>query len=278
MARSTTRHSYTWSRAFYRHRWPPSSTGKVEIPVGVERRGAAYLYEAGETFYPLGMAIEQVFLDFGGCIDAPGIHTRTLFWEAFAGTAGLPEREVFQEAYTQADRRMMETGEAKDLGLAAFNRHNASLIAGTLGLPAAAALMAGDLVTARMDGYLDASGRALRELAKSYPLHLISNFTGNLERILEEKRLRSLFESVTESFHAGVSKPAAAIFTIALSRQASAPESCVYVGDNPANDIVPARAAGMRAVLIHEPGKRRECGADGYVSDLRELEALIQSM
>ena len=65
------------------------------------------------------MAIRSLFFDFGGCIDAPGIHTRTLFWDAFRAAGLMPadQREVFQEAYTAADQRMMETGEAKAMGL-----------------------------------------------------------------------------------------------------------------------------------------------------------------
>lgn len=225
------------------------------------------------------MGVKFVFLDFGGCIDAPGIHTRTLFWDAFRAEMNFPaeERARFQEAYTLADKRMMETGEAKALGLREFNRHNARLIAQANAYLPSAGEAAGDRVTRLMDGYLNESREVLTQLAKRVPLAVISNFTGNLEVIMDEFGLRPLFQSVTESFYAGASKPDPAIFRRALATQANEPGACVYVGDNPVNDIAPAKALGMKAVLIHPPGQRRECGADAYVETLRELARWVQS-
>lgn len=224
------------------------------------------------------MAVKFVFLDFGGCIDAPGIHTRTLFWSAFQDEGLLPasDRAQFQEAYTEADQWMMATGEAKAMGLAAFNRHNALLIGTSLGLGLERCAAAGDRVTRLMEGYLAESRAVLEPLSREIPLGIISNFTGNLEVILREFGLRELFESVTESFYAGASKPELKIFHRALATQANAPEHCVYVGDNPVNDIAPAKELGMKAVLIHPPGQRRECGADFYLETLRELPRWIQ--
>jgi len=238
-----------------------------------------YLASGEEAGYPLGM-VKRIFFDFGGCLDAPGIHTRTLFFDSFLaeGLVAAEARAPFQEAYTQADQRMMASGEAKELGLRAFNRWNAALIAGTLSLPGEGATRAADRVTALMEGYLAESRGCLELLRGRYELGVISNFTGNLEVILRESGLRGFFDSVTESFHAGASKPDARIFHAALASQKQPPASCLYVGDNPVNDIAPAKALGLKAVLIHPPGGRRECGADGYLESLRELPSLIQSM
>ncbi|RYZ95679.1 MAG: HAD family hydrolase [Proteobacteria bacterium] len=225
------------------------------------------------------MRVKFIFLDFGGCIDAPGIHTRTLFWDAFRAELGLAaeERTRFQEAYSLADKRMMDSGEAKALGLREFNRHNARLIAKECGYPISDSEKAADRVTRLMDSYLVESREALIELKSLAPLALISNFTGNLPVILEEFSLSELFESVTESFYAGAAKPDLKIFRQALSTTSFAPEDCLYIGDNPVNDIAPAKALGMKAVLIHPPGQRRECGADAYVETLRELARWVQS-
>jgi len=105
---------------------------------------------------------------------------------------------------------------------------------------------------------------------------LISNFTGNLEVILAEHDLSFLFDSVTESFYAGASKPELKIFHAALAKQNFPVSECLYVGDNPVNDIAPAKSLGMQAILIHEPGKKHECGADAYISSLWELSDWIQ--
>jgi HAD superfamily hydrolase (TIGR01549 family) len=223
--------------------------------------------------------LQYLFFDFGGCIDAPGIHTRVLFWDAYTKLNLRPPttREEFQEAYTKADQKMMETGEAKELGLSDFNRHNSRLIAGAIGVPATDADSAADLVSARMNEYIWTSRKSLLSFSTTHTLGLISNFTGNLEVILKEFDLHGLFDSITESYYAGYSKPDARIFRAALTKQSFVSTECLYVGDNPKNDIEPAKALGMRTALIHPPGQRRECGADFYVESLEDLLTLIQT-
>jgi HAD superfamily hydrolase (TIGR01549 family) len=223
--------------------------------------------------------LKRIYFDFGGCLDAPGIHTRTLFWDAFQdeGLVHPDSRAEFQEAYTVADQRMMANGEAASLGLEEFNRHNAKLIAEFGGLDQQKCSKAGDRVTSLMRGYLEQSKAELAPFAENYSLSIISNFTGNLELILKEFGLRNFFSSVTESYYAGASKPDLRIFQTALGKHAERPEECMYVGDNPVNDIAPARQLGMKTALIHPPGKRRDCGASYYVEDLRALFSAIQS-
>ncbi len=224
------------------------------------------------------MDVRYLFFDFGGCIDAPGIHTRVLFWQAFArlGLVDESQKQAFQEAYSLADKQMMASGEAKELHLAPFNRWNGALIADFLRLEKSKGEAAGVAVTKEMVAYLEESRAVLRKLSQEFPLGIISNFTGNLECILEEFSLRELFSSVTESFYEGCSKPDLRIFRSALAKQNFPAEQCLYVGDNPVNDIAPAKSLGMKAVLIHPPGSRKECGADGYVERLEDLRAILQ--
>lgn len=224
--------------------------------------------------------MKAIFLDFGGCIDAPGIHTRTLFWEAFLaeGLVDPNSRDAFQEAYSRADAQMMSTGIAKDLGLKEFNRMNGALISQGIGLRSPQIHTACDSITEKMKIYLEDSRLALSELRREFPLALISNFTGNLEIILREFSLHEFFFSVTESFYVGASKPDLKIFQAALATQKESPNSCVYIGDNPRNDVEPAKKMGMKAILIHTPGNKKECGADGYLTSLRDLPGLIHNI
>lgn len=226
------------------------------------------------------MNLHHLYFDFGGCIDSPGIHTRTLFFREFVGQGILPpeQREAFQEAYTLADRKLMQEGLAKDLGLGDFNRLNARLIEEFLKTGAHERVIeAADEVTALQANCLKHNHGVLQSLAQEYPLGIISNFTGNLEIILRDFDLRGFFQHVTESFYAGASKPEEKIFLQALGKQGSAPEHCLFVGDNPVNDIAPAKRLGMKTALIHVPGEKRECGADFYLTDLSELASLIRS-
>ena len=224
--------------------------------------------------------IRYLFFDFGGCIDAPGIHTRTLFWNAFVAfkICPLERKKEFQDAYSLADARLMKSGMAKTMGLSSFNRLQGTLIAEAMGMRSPAVTEACDSITDLMRQYLAESAGTLTLLARQYPLGIISNFTGNLEVILKEEGLHHFFHSITESFYVGANKPDPKIFTTALAKQEFSPMECLYIGDNPKNDILPGKAIGMYCVLIHEPGKKEECGADAYIERLRELPSLLEKI
>ncbi len=214
--------------------------------------------------------IKHIVFDFGGCIDAPGIHTRVLFWEAFQQVYQIPlhQRDSFQEAYSLADQRMMKTGEAKQLALRKFNQFNAQLIAEALQLNPSSSHMPGDLVTERMKLYISASKEALLDLRPHFPLSVISNFTGNLNVILREFGLMELFSTITESYYEGISKPDEKIFLSAQKKIGLSSEFLVYVGDNPKNDILPAKKLGWSAVII---GDAESDEADARIAQLSEL-------
>jgi putative hydrolase of the HAD superfamily len=187
------------------------------------------------------------------------------------------EEKQFQVAYSKADQQMMATGEAIGMGLGRFNGHNAKLIASFLSKENSRHALAAELVTREMEVHLGAARRVLQNLHGQVKLGIISNFTGNLETILEEQSLKELFHSITESYYAHSSKPDLQIFHKALAHHRGSVESTIFVGDNPRNDIFPAQKLGMKTVLIHEDGNREECGADYYIRDLLELEKIIHS-
>lgn len=198
--------------------------------------------------------IAHIFFDYGGVLDSHGIHTRRLFWKA-AVDAGLFEgkeaqRVEFQEAYTWADQELMRTGSALGMGLKDFNYHNISLILKALDLEAISEKKlenAATLVTESQEKCLKISREILQGI--DLPKSLVSNFTGNLQDILREQGLRSLFTNVSESFHVGAAKPSLDIFLHALSSVDASPEECVFIGDNIENDMKPAKSLGMKTIL-----------------------------
>lgn len=225
--------------------------------------------------------IQYLFFDFGGCLDSAGIHTRTMFRQAFENSSLLPPGDKgalaqFQNAYTKADEIMIRMKLAVGQRLRPFNRLNAKLIAEYMKLHSVNQQIqsAADEVSTLQALHLEKSNEILEHIY--IPKGIISNFTGNLEVILEEFELKRHFHSVTESFYVGASKPEEKIFRAALAKQNNAPADCAFIGDNPRNDIAPARKLGLKTLLIHEPGKKEECGADAYLSDLAELPSLVQ--
>lgn len=89
---------------------------------------------------------------------------------------------------------------------------------------------------------------ALRE--RGHRLAVISNADGRVEALLESVGLRPHFEFVVDSGVLGVEKPDARIFRHACERMGVEPEEALYVGDIYEIDVVGARGAGMRAMLV----------------------------
>jgi len=90
---------------------------------------------------------------------------------------------------------------------------------------------------------------------------VISNSNGTVADILAHLGLTQYLEFVIDSSKVGVEKPDPRIFRIALERAGLAPGEAVYVGDLYSIDVLGARAAGLRAILM-DPGAcwgERDC-------------------
>ena len=81
-------------------------------------------------------------------------------------------------------------------------------------------------------------------------LGIISNWTGDLEEVLEGVGLRESFDFVLDSARLGFEKPHNEIFVEALQRAGVDPDVALHVGDSPDHDVDGALAAGLRALLL----------------------------
>jgi len=85
---------------------------------------------------------------------------------------------------------------------------------------------------------------------RGYRLAVVSNADGRVRALLETARVAPFFEWIIDSTEIGVEKPDPRIFLAAAGRLALKPENCAYVGDIYEIDIVGARQAGLRPILI----------------------------
>jgi HAD superfamily hydrolase (TIGR01509 family) len=110
--------------------------------------------------------------------------------------------------------------------------------------------------------------------ARGFVLAVISNADGRVEADLGRHGLRPCFATVIDSHLVGVEKPNPAIFQLALERLGITSDAAVYVGDVFGIDVMGARRAGLRAVLMDPlaryPG-RIDCPRVRRLSELLQL-------
>jgi putative hydrolase of the HAD superfamily len=110
-----------------------------------------------------------------------------------------------------------------------------------------------------------------------YRLGLISNFEGWLEEVLVEEKAGEIFDVRVISGIEGVEKPDPLIYKIALERAGVEPQESVHVGDSITNDLEPALAVGMKAVMIDRSGSFPESPFP-RITTLDELPALLSTL
>lgn len=101
------------------------------------------------------------------------------------------------------------------------------------------------------------------------PLVVVSNWDSRLHEILAGLGLRDRFRFVLASAEVGAEKPDPAIFQEAARRLGVAPARVLHVGDLVREDLLGARGAGLKAVLVDRGGTAPGIGP--AVRDLREV-------
>jgi putative hydrolase of the HAD superfamily len=92
---------------------------------------------------------------------------------------------------------------------------------------------------------------------------VVSNWDASLHEVLERVGLAPALEGVVTSAEVGARKPDVAIFERALELAGVPAAEAIHVGDNPAEDVKGARAAGIEAVLIRRDGGSGPDGGAG---------------
>ena len=107
--------------------------------------------------------------------------------------------------------------------------------------------------------------------SRGIALGVISNWTGDLEEVLQRIGLRAPFDSVLDSARFGHEKPHAEIFAEALRRTGVAARHAVHVGDSIELDVDGALAAGLGAVLLDREKRHTTFDRAPRVSRLDEI-------
>lgn len=105
--------------------------------------------------------------------------------------------------------------------------------------------------------YPDVDPTLSRLKKDGYSMGLVSNAPPETGRVVKALGLSKYLDSVVISGVVGYSKPNPKIFAIALEEVGAAPAEAVHVGDLYAADIVGARNAGIRGLLIDRDGTKQ---------------------
>ncbi len=238
--------------------------------------------------------MRAILFDFGGTLDFPQ-HWLDRFVTHYRAAGIDIERADLDPAFCAATRKayaakaaLSEYGLAALIGYLVGVQFERLLDRGPVGprnvLKAAASSgIIGELSARIRDSFVAESARGfaisrplLASLARRFKTAVVSNFYGNLDRILAEAGLARSVHVVADSSRIGFYKPDPRIFAAALANLGIHPHDAVMVGDSIEKDCAPARAMGMATIwLRHREFLGREVRAadpvDFTIDSLEEL-------
>ena len=226
------------------------------------------------------MKLQAVCFDYGGTLDGPASHWLPRFHQLYREAGLVLPLEQFRAAFDHATQYGYADPSVASMDLPALvafhvarqleylEVRNATLVA-----------RVADVFVANSRAALAHSRTVLDRLRHRVALGVISNFYGNVARILDDAGIGAWLSVVIDSNRVGVSKPDPAIFALAVHRLGCAPEEVLYVGDSFEKDVVAARAAGLRSAWL-VGGAEQTCRApelvDVRLRDLADVEAIIE--
>ena len=225
------------------------------------------------------MRPRAILFDYGGTLDGPASHWLVRFLQLYRDAGLALTFERFREAFDHATRCGYRDATVATFDLPALVEFHVARQLEHLGLsvPAVAVQVVHDFVRASRAALAD-SRAVLGRLYGRVALGVVSNFYGNLERILADAGFAVLLDTIIDSARVGVSKPDPAIFALALQQVDCEPAEALYVGDSFEKDVVGARGAGLRSAWLvgaAEPPCRAPELVDVRLRTLAELEALV---
>jgi putative hydrolase of the HAD superfamily len=202
-----------------------------------------------------------VLVDFGGTLDADGVHWSPRFHAAYRAAGGTLEFAAFEPIFQSSDQALERLPAIAGLGFRAAIEAQARLLVELLpdgprvDQAAVARRLHGDAVAV-----VRRNAPVLERLARRYRLGVVSNFTGNLKPCLDELGLARFFAVLSDSTVVGWSKPDPRIFRHTLAALGASPERAWMVGDNFEADIRGAAVLGLRTCWLAPPGRAAPAG------------------
>ncbi|MFN8640919.1 MAG: HAD family hydrolase [Candidatus Binatia bacterium] len=237
------------------------------------------------------MELDGILFDYGGTLDGPASHWLDRFVALYAAAGAPLPIERLKPAFYAADDAAYADPAVAAMSLDELMAFHVGVQHDRLGIDDAA--LRRRLVEAFVAGTQAAladSRAVLARLATRYRLGVVSNFYGNVARILADAGFGPLLTTVADSNVVGAMKPDRRIFDHALAALGTAPARTLHAGDSlparrprrprprPAHRLAGARRARHRQrprrrpgdhvaararIPLHRRGAERGDGADG---------------
>ncbi len=220
------------------------------------------------------MKVRAVTLDFGGTLDGAE-HWRERYWRLYR-SIGVADRPAFDQAFDAATRASYAEEALRMANLEELVRYQVGQQCRHLQLPIGEV---GERIVRRFvaesRGALQRHALLLQRWRQRVRLGVISNFYGNLPRVLAAEGMAPLFDALIDSTLVGARKPDRAIFQIALQQLGCQPREVLHVGDSLEHDVYGARSAGLGAAWLRSAAAESlGLSAPGDVIQIDTLAAL----
>ena len=242
--------------------------------------GAQRLDRGAASRFHRRVRVQGILFDYGGTLDGPASHWLDRMIELYrlAGV-DLPCGRIKAAFYCADEAAYTGVGVA-EMSLAELMVFHVGKQLEILGIddPGLRDRLAAGFVT-RSHTALAASRAVLVELARSYRLGVVSNFYGNVARLLADADILPLLTVVADSNRVGWMKPDRRIFDHALRALGSPPHAVLHVGDSYERDVQAAGALGLRTAWLVAADRRHRAAdpiADAVISSLDELLDLLE--
>lgn len=197
------------------------------------------------------MALRAVLFDYGGTLDGEASHWLDRFVGLYREVGIETPFERLQEVFYAADDACYATTGIADAGLTQLMEFHVRVQLDRLGQgDAGVHRFLVDRFVADSLASLAASRRILARLQPAFRLGVVSNFYGNVGRILDDAGFSAMLTVVADSHRVGSSKPDPQIYRWAVERLGVPAAEVMHVGDSYERDVLPSREAGLRTAWL----------------------------
>jgi FMN phosphatase YigB (HAD superfamily) len=223
------------------------------------------------------VVLDAILFDYGGTLDGPASHWLDRFVALYRDAGAELPIERLKPAFYAADEAAYADPAVAEMSLPEMMAFHVGVQHHCLGIDdAGLRRRLTDAFVAHSGAALADSRAVLERLAVRYRLGVVSNFYGNVGRILADAGFAPLLTVVADSNRIGAMKPDRRIFDHALAALGSAPGRTMHVGDSLERDVRAAKSLGLRTAWLVPAGDLAEdADSDLVITSLAELEEFL---